>query len=66
MEKSTTFCTFYEKIMSDVNRVRTEFRIQDFFQNNNLFFQTHGYHIGDQQRPSKTQEPSFSHDALQS
>ena len=53
MPKITTFCTFYEEIRTDVERVRTEFRIQnqDSFQNDNFFFQTHGYHIGDQQRP---------------
>ena len=31
-----------------------------FFQNNNyFFFQTQGYHIGDQQRRQKTWEQSF-------
>ena len=46
-------------------RVHTDFCIQnskifpDFFQNNTIFFQTQGWQIGDQQRPWKTQDPSF-------
>ena len=48
-----------------VSRVRTDFWIQnsrlfpDFFQTNNLFFQTQGY------QTSERQEQNFFHDALQ-
>ena len=45
-------------------RVRTDF-FQTFFQNNNFFFQTQGYRIGDQYIPLKKQEQSIFHDALE-
>ena len=40
--------------------------LQTFFQNNNFFFQTQGYQIGDQKRPyRKTREQSFFRGARQ-
>ena len=44
--------------------VRTDF-FQTFYQNNDFSFHTQGYQIVDQQRHTKTQEPSYFHDALQ-
>ena len=53
-------------------RVCTDFWIpkptlfSDLFQNNDLVFQTQGYHVGDLERlKKKTQAQSFFHDALQ-
>ena len=57
----------YVACQFNIGRVRTDFWIwnsrlfPDFFQNNNFFFQTQGYQIGDQ----KMKEQSFFHDALQ-
>ena len=57
----------YVACQFNIDRVRTDFWIwnsrlfPDFFQNNNFFFQTQGYQIGDQ----KMKEQSFFHDALQ-
>ena len=57
----------YVACQYNIGRVRTDFWIwnsrlfPDFFQNNNFFFQTQGYQIGDQ----KMKEQSFFHDALQ-